>query len=270
MKIKHSLHYIAQQIRKDMISVLEPKESHHIGCSLSIVDILSYLYFRQLHVYPKEPKNPNRDIFILSKGHGALGLYATLFRKHFFSLDLLMTYDKNGGQLPEHASTMVPGVELSTGSLGHGLSVGLGFATALKNDNKKNKIYVLMSDGEFDEGSNWEAIMYAGYHKLNNLIVIVDVNGFQGYASTKEVLNLDPLDQKVIAFNWETYKIDGHEFKDMKRIFHKINHTKSNKPIMIFAKTIKGKGVAFFEGKFESHYISVDKETKQKILCEME
>jgi len=265
----NDLELFSQKARRLIIKSLAVQESHHIGCSLSIVDILTYLYFEQIQVFPENPKNPNRDIFILSKGHAALALYVTLHQKGFFSLDFLMTYDENGGYLPEHASTTVSGVELSTGSLGHGLPVGLGFAMAFKKDNKNNKVYVLMSDGEFDEGSNWEAIMYAGQHHLDNLIVIVDLNGFQGYASTNKVIDLSPLDKKVTMFGWETYLIDGHNFTDMKRVFVEINQSKSSKPKIIFAKTIKGKGIPYFEGKFESHYQSIDKETKEEILKEL-
>ncbi len=260
----------ANKIRRLLIESLEPNGSHHIGCSLSIVDIMTYFYFDVMRIFPTEPKNLNRDIFILSKGHGALGLYATLCQRGFFNKKVLSTYDKNGGQMPEHASSQIPGVEVSTGSLGHGLPIANGFATSFKNDGKKNKIYVLMSDGEFDEGSNWEAIMYAGHHKLNNLIVVVDVNGYQGYASTANVIDLSPLEQKIADFNWETYQTDGHNFQEMEKTFSQIKVSSVNKPKMIFAKTIKGKDVPYFEGKFESHYQSLDQETKSKILAGMQ
>jgi len=260
------LETIAKKVRRTMIGALVPKESHHIGCSLSITDILVFLYSEQLRVYSQFPKHPERDIFILSKGHGTLALYTTLYERGFFTLDFLMTYDTNGGCLPEHASTTVPGVELSTGSLGHGLPVGLGFATAFKDDNKTNKVYVLMSDGEFDEGSNWEAIMYAGQHQLKNVIVVVDVNGLQGYAPTCKVIDLSPLADKVEAFRWETYQVNGHDFNDLTKVFSMVNQSQSNKPKMIFARTTKGKGVPYFEGRFDSHYKSIDEKTKKKIL----
>ncbi len=249
-----------------MLEALVPDESHHIGCSLSIVEILTFLYFNHLNVYPHDPKNVRRDIFILSKGHGSLALYATLCRRGFFSKKLLMTYDKNGSKLPEHASSNVPGVELSTGSLGHGLSVGIGLSTAFKNDNKNNKVFVLLSDGELDEGSNWEAIMYAGYHHLDNLIAIVDKNDFQGYAATSKVLDLSPLCKKITPFQWNVYETDGHDFLILKKTFDQINKSKNGRPHFIIAQTIKGRGVPYFEGKFESHYKSVDKATKQKII----
>jgi len=257
---------ISLSIRKKIISSLVPRESHHIGCSLSIVDILVYLYYKEMNVYPNDPKNKNRDIFILSKGHGALALYVTLCSKKFFDSKLLSTYDNNGGILPEHASTVAPGVELSTGSLGHGLPVGTGFATSFMNDKSNRRVFVLMSDGEFNEGSNWEAIMYAGHHKLSNLIVIVDLNKFQGYGTTEKIMDLSPLDKKLADFNWETYIVDGHNFEDINSVFLKINRSTKNRPKIIFANTIKGKGISIFEGKFESHYKSLDEQTIKEVL----
>ena len=264
--MKNNLHKISLSTRKKIISSLVPRESHHIGCSLSIVDILVYLYYEEMKIYPNDPKNKDRDIFILSKGHGALALYVTLHNKKFFGSKLLSTYDKNGGILPEHASTVAPGVELSTGSLGHGLPVGLGFATSLMNEKTDRRVFVLMSDGEFNEGSNWEAIMYAGHHKLKNLIVIVDLNKFQGYGTTEKIMDLNPLNKKLDDFNWETYIVDGHDFKELESVFLQINKSTQNKPKIIFANTIKGKGIPLFEGKFESHYKSLDEQTIKEVL----
>jgi len=259
----------AKEIRKYIIEVLRPKESHHIGCSFSIVDILTLLYCRVLKTFPETPKNSRRDIFILSKGHAALAVYAILCKKGFFKKGTLMTYEQDGSWLPEHMSTKVPGVELSTGSLGHGLPVGIGFATSFINDKKKNKVVVLMSDGELNEGSNWEAIMYAGHHQLNNLTVIIDLNGFQGYAPTKKVIDLLPIKEKIIPFNWNVYEVNGHDFKAMEKVFNQIKNSRNNKPNFIIAKTVKGKGVPYFEGKFESHYKSVDEKTKTEILKDL-
>lgn len=263
-----NLNKLSKEIRKLMLEVLRPKESHHIGCAFSIVDILIYLYFEEIKVSPKNPKDSNRDIFLLSKGHAALALYATLCQKGFFNKERLSTYDQDGSDIPEHASIHVEGVELSTGSLGHALPVGLGFATSFLNDKKKNKVYVLLSDGELDEGSNWEAIMYAGYHKLNNLIAIVDKNGFQGYSDTEKVLDLSPLKKKIENFDWEIFETDGHNFNQMKKIFSKVKKLRTKKPKMVIANTVKGKGIPYFEGRFDSHYKSIDAETKKKILSE--
>lgn len=256
---------IANTIRLLMLESLRPKESHHIGCAFSIVDILTYLYFDELIVNQKNPKDPKRDIFLLSKGHAALALYATLCYKGFFSKKRLLTYDQDGSDIPEHASTHVQGVELSTGSLGHALPVGIGFATSFLNDKKKNKVYVLLSDGELDEGSNWEAIMYASHHKITNLVVIVDKNGYQGYSNTEKVLDLSPLQKKFEAFGWEVIKIDGHDFGKLKIAFEQ---RRSVKPRVIIANTIKGKGIPYFEGRFDSHYKSIDEEMKKKIIEE--
>jgi len=260
---------IAQRVRINIIEMIVPKESHHIGCALGIVEILVWLYFFVLSINPKNPRDSNRDIFILSKGHAASALYATLYRKGFFSKEILMTYDRDGGILPEHVTTAVPGVEVSTGSLGHGLSIGLGFAKSFLNDNKKNKVYVLISDGELNEGSNWEAFMFAGHHRLHNLYVILDDNGYQGYSNTKDIINLSPLKEKLVSFNWNVYQTSGHDFTSLNKTQALIKKNKSNKPTFIIAKTMKGRGVSIFEGKFESHYSSLDKKSKARILKEL-
>lgn len=260
------LEKIASEIRLLMLEVLRPKESHHIGCAFSIVDILTYLYFNELNVNPKNPKDPKRDIFLLSKGHAALALYAALCQKGFFPKKRLLTYDQDGSDIPEHASVHVEGVELSTGSLGHALPVGIGFATSFLNDKKKNKVYILLSDGELDEGSNWEAIMYAGHHKIKNLTAIVDKNGFQGYSDTEKVLDLSPLKKKIEAFGWEVIEADGHDFESLKTVLDQ--RQSLSKPRMIITSTVKGKGIPYFEGRFDSHYKSVDEETKEKIIKE--
>lgn len=246
--------------------MLVPKESHHIGCSFDIVEILTYLYFQEMKIDPKKPNDPNRDIFILSKGHAAAGVYATLSERGYFKKEILGEYDTDGGILPEHITRVVPGVELSTGSLGHGLPVGVGFALSYKNDNKKNRTFVLVSDGELNEGSNWEAIMFAGHHKLDNLTVIFDKNDYQGYGKTADIIDLSPIENKLKEFGWNTYEINGHDFKDLKNVFTKIKKSKNKKPHFIIAKTIKGKGIPEFEGKFESHYHSITQEMKDELL----
>src|SRR3989344_307728 len=264
---KFKLEKIAHRIRKNIIRMLAPYESHHIGCSLSIVEILTVLYFHTMKVFPKNPGSSKRDIFILSKGHGAAALYSTLAEKGFFAKKILQTYDRDGGVLPEHSTRVVPGIEVSTGSLGHGLPIGIGFALSFINNHKPNRVFVLVSDGELNEGSTWEAIMFAGHHKLSNLTVIVDANGLQGYGQTKDVLDLSPLDEKHRQFRWNVYNTNGHDMEKLIAVFNRLDKSQNNWPNFIIARTIKGKGVSFFEGKFESHYKSVDEKTKQEILA---
>lgn len=256
----------AKSIRRSIIEMIVPKETHHIGCSLDIVEILVSLYFKELNVNPKKPVDPGRDIFILSKGHAGAAVYATLAQRGFFDKSTLKKYDVDGGLLPEHITRVVPGIEVSTGSLGHGLPIGAGFALSFQKDKKGNRVFALLSDGELDEGSNWEAILFAGHHKLNNLVAIVDYNHFQGYGKTDDILNLEPLADKFKSFHWNVYQVDGHNFDDLEKAYTAVKKTKNNKPHVIIAKTVKGKGVPEFEGKFESHYHSISEELKQELL----
>lgn len=256
-------------LRRMMIESLEPGESHHIGCSFSILEIVSVLYYNVMKVNPKNPSDPDRDIFILSKGHGGLAVYAVLCDLGFITKEEFMTYDKNGSILPEHIHKEVPGVEASTGSLGHGLPISAGFALSFKNDNKNNMVYTIMSDGELNEGSNWEAIQFAAHHKLSNLVAIVDLNGFQGYAPTKDVIDLSPLPEKWKAFKWNVFEIDGNDPKELEAVFTQIKKSKSTQPSVVIAKTIKAHGMPVYEGKFESHYHSIDAALKQQMLAEL-
>lgn len=268
--MKDKLEGIANEIRHSVIRVLNPGVSHHIGCSLGIIELLTYLYFHELIINPQKPKNSERDMFILSKGHAGIALFATLARRGFFGQEILGGYDRDGGTVPEHATTVVPGVELSTGSLGHGLPVAAGLAFDFKAIKSKRRAVVLISDGELDEGSNWEAIMFSGHHKLANLVAIVDKNGFQGYGATVDIIDMGKIADKIRMFGWEAYEIEGHDFDQMKSVFAQIKQNKSGKPSMIIAKTVKGKGIPHFEGKFESHYHSIDQATKDTILAGME
>lgn len=268
--MKDKLEGIAKEIRHRVIEVLNPGVSHHIGCSLGIIELLTYLYFHELNIDPQNPKDPKRDMFILSKGHAGIALFATLAHRGFFGHEILEGYDRDGGTVPEHATTVVSGVELSTGSLGHGLPVGVGLAFDFKAIKSKRRSVVLMSDGELDEGSNWEAIMFSGHHKLGNLMAVVDQNGFQGYGATEDIMDMGSIADKVKMFGWEAYEIDGHNFNQMKSVFAQIKQGKSGKPSMIIAKTIKGKGIPHFEGKFESHYNSIDQASRDTILVGME
>lgn len=261
---------IAKKIRRNLISILLPDVSHHIGSSLSIIEILTVLYFKILNIDPNNPQDKNRDIFILSKGHAASALYSTLFEKGFFNNDILSSFDRDGGTLPEHVSKVVPGVELATGSLGHGLPVACGFAYSSKIDKKNNRIYCLVSGGELNEGSNWEAFLFAFQKKLDNLIIILDHNKYQGFGEGKEILNIEPLREKLIAFGFNIYEVDGHDMSKIEEALVSAKENLNQKPHFIIAKTIKGKGIKKYEEKpYESHYMGITNEEKIEILKEL-
>lgn len=261
---------IAKEIRKKILKMIYNSQTSHIGAALSCVDILTVLYFKTLTIDPSNPWFPNRDRFILSKGHAASALYATLSIRGFFPEKVLDEYCKDGSKLPGH-STMhsVPGVEVSTGSLGHGLSMGVGIALAARYDNHNYRTFVLLSDGECNEGSLWEAVMFAAHHKLDNLTAIVDCNKFQAFGRTKEVIDLEPLADKWNAFGWAIKEIDGHKFYDIEDILKKIPF-KKGKPSAIIARTIKGKGVSFMENSLAWHYKSPTQEQYKIAMKELD
>jgi len=245
---------ISNNIRKKILKMIFTSQASHIGSALSCVDILTVLYFKILAIDPKNPWLENRDRFILSKGHAVAALYATLAERGFFNKKLLKSYCANGSNLPGHASrNCVAGVEVSTGSLGHGLAIANGIALAGKRDKKNYRVFVLLSDGECDEGSTWEAILFAGHHKLDNLVAIVDYNKWQAFGRTKDVLNLEPFTKKWKDFGWSVKEVDGHDFQEIYKVLRKIPFQK-NKPSVVIAHTIKAKGLSFMEDKLESHY----------------
>lgn len=244
----------AKKIRKTVLSIITTAHASHIASAYSVVDLLVYLYAHTLWIPPHNSLDSDRDRFILSKGWGVSALYAVLVSKGFFSSTLLKSYCADGSKLIGIATRNgIPGVEATTGSMGHGLPIGVGMAMAMKMQSRKSRIFVLIGDGECDEGSTWEAVLQAGHHKLDNLVVIIDVNTWQSFGRTKDILNLEPLSDKWSAFNWSTVEIDGHSFKEMDNVFSKIPLVK-NKPSVVIAHTIKGKGVSVFEDKNEWHY----------------
>ena len=254
-KIK-KLEILANKIRNHVLDMTSEGSSSHIGSVFSIADILACLYGGLMNVNPKNYKDKDRDRFILSKGHAGTGVYAVLAESGFFSKELLKTHYKDGSALSGHVSHKnIPGVELSTGSLGHGLSVGVGLAISAKLDKRKNKVIVLLSDGECDEGSNWEAIMFSAHHKLDNLIAIIDYNKLQSLDSIENTLNLEPFVDKWLAFGWNVIEVDGHNIQDISDAYKKASEC-LNKPTCIIAHTTKGKGVSFFENKVLWHYRS--------------
>ena len=228
--------------------------SSHIGSILSIVDILAVLYGSVMTYKANEPEWAGRDRFILSKGHAGAGVYATLAESGFIPVKKLRTHYQDGSDLSGHVSHKgIPGVEFSTGSLGHGLPVAAGMALAAKINKVKHNIYVLMSDGECDEGSNWEAALFAPHHKLDNLVVIIDRNKLQSIHSTENTLNLEPFVDKWQAFGWNVVNIDGHNHQ---KLLDACGSMVSGKPLCIIANTIKGKGVSFMENNNLWHYRS--------------
>ncbi|GMO64429.1 MAG: transketolase [Endomicrobiia bacterium] len=265
-----NLNITCVDIRKDIIKMLYSAGSGHPGGSLSSVELLVLLYFKHMKFDPKNTKDPNRDYFILSKGHVCPAIYAILAELGCFNHDELNTLRKIGSRLQGHPAKdkELPGIEISSGSLGYGLSIGTGIAVGIKKTNKNNKVYVLMGDGEQQEGSVWEAAMSAAHYKLNNLCAIIDDNGLQIDGATKSIMNVEPLVHKYEAFGWNTIEIDGHNLEEIDRAYLKFK-TEKEKPTVIIAKTIKGKGVSFMENVTEWHGKIPSKELTEKALAEI-
>ena len=256
---------IAKEIRKDVIRITYRSKTAHLGSALSCVDILTVLYFGVLNVDPKNPLLVDRVRFVLSKGHAAAALYATLANRGFFSREMLGTYCQDDTKLVGHATRGVPGVEASVGALGHGLPMACGMALSGKRSAKTHRVFAVLSDGECDEGSTWEAILFAGHHRLNNLTVIVDYNKLQGFGRTKEVLDLEPFGAKWESFKWHVQEIDGHDFSAIERALTKVPFD-PEKPSVIIAHTIKAKGVPFLENTVRSHYKNLTEEEYQQAI----
>ena len=240
-------------------------KASHIGGCLSMADILAVLYTRILRVDPADPQAAGRDRFVLSKGHATAIMYATLAECGFFSLAELDSYCRDGSIFTGHVSHAVPGVEVSTGSLGHGLPIAIGMALAARNAGAGSRVFCLLSDGECDEGSNWEGILFAPHHKLGNLCVIVDFNKIQSFGSVAEVLNLDPFAEKWKAFGWQVEEIDGHDLTALERVLSGVPAA-SGRPTVVIAHTIKGKGVSFMENVAKWHHgVPSEAELKQAL-----
>jgi transketolase len=247
---------LANSVRRHAVIMTKLGRSSHIGSILSIADILAVLYGKILTYKSNDPSWCGRDRFILSKGHAGAGVYAVLAECGFFSTDKLQTHYQNGSDLSGHVShKAVPGVELSTGSLGHGLPVAVGIALSAKLDTKNFRTFVLMGDGECDEGSNWEAALFAAHHKLSNLIAIIDRNKLQSIKSTEETIALEPLADKWRAFGWTVKEVDAHNYRSLVDAMV-VDKNEENKPMMIIAHSIKGKGVSFMENSVLWHYRS--------------
>jgi transketolase len=248
--------------------MVHKSRASHLGSSLSMADILACLYWQVMKIDPENPKWPERDRFILSKGHGAAILYAALAERGYFPIEELNTYCANGARLKGHATSGVPGVDFSSGSLGHGLPVGCGIALARKRAGLPGRIFVLLSDGELDEGSNWEAFLFAPQHRLGNLVAIIDYNKIQSFGRTKDTLDLEPLVDKLRAFRWDVREMDGHNMQQISETFHSLPVGK-DRPIVVIAHTVKGKGVSFMEDQLIWHYKSPSDEQLADALAEL-
>ena len=260
---------IANKVRQGVIISTHAAKSGHPGGSLSATDIFTYLYFEEMNVDPKDPKNPDRDRFVLSKGHTAPGLYSTLAMKGFFPFEDLTTLRHLGSYLQGHPDMKkVPGVDMSTGSLGQGISAAVGMALAAGIDKKDYRVYTLLGDGELEEGQVWEAAMFAGFHKLDNLCVIVDNNGLQIDGKVDEVCSPYPIDKKFEAFNFHVIKADAHDFDSLRAAFKEARQTKGM-PTAIICASVKGKGVSFMENQVGWHGVAPNDEQKEAALEEL-
>lgn len=269
MREHKGLNEIANVIRKDIVSMICKSKSGHPGGSLSAVEILTALYFDQMNIDPTNPKMEDRDRFVLSKGHAAPALYATLSERGYFDKEELNHLRQIGSMLQGHPDMKkIPGVEMSTGSLGQGFSVACGMAMAAKLDNAPWNVYALLGDGEVQEGIIWEAAMSAAHYKLDNMIAFLDYNGLQIDGDVESVMNINPIEDKFKTFGWNVITIDGHDFD---QIFAALDMAKDtvDKPTMIIAKTIKGKGVSFMENQASWHGSAPSEEQLQQALSEL-
>lgn len=267
---KKELKKYALNVRKGVIEGTFNAKSGHPGGSLSIADIVTYLYFEKMNVNPEKPNDENRDRFVLSKGHTAPALYAALALKGFFPVELIKTLRKPDSILQGHPSMRyTPGVDMSTGSLGQGISVACGMALGAKLKGKDFKVYVPLGDGEIEEGQVWEAAMFAGNRKLDNLVAIVDYNNLQIDGSLDEVNSPYPIKEKFEAFNWNVIEINGHCFDQIEEAFKKADECK-DKPTCIVAKTVKGKGVSFMEDKCDWHGSAPNAEQYEQAMAELD
>lgn len=260
----------AAKIRIGIIEGVFNAKSGHPGGSLSATEIFTYLYFKEMNIDPKTPKKPDRDRFVLSKGHCAPGLYSTLAQRGYFSMDEMKSLRHIGAMLQGHPDMKgIPGVDMSSGSLGQGISAAVGMALAAKLDNKDYRVYTLLGDGESEEGQVWEAAMFAAHKKLDNLCVILDSNGLQIDGSVEEVGGPNPLDEKFKAFNFEVLKIDGNDFGELEGALQKARSIKG-KPTVIIANTIKGLGVSYMENQAGWHGKAPNADEYKTAMTELE
>lgn len=260
----------ANEIRKGIIKAVHSAKSGHPGGSLSAADIFTYLYFKEMNIDPANPDKPDRDRFVLSKGHTAPGLYSTLAHRGYFPVEDLTTLRHVGSYLQGHPDKKhIPGVDMSSGSLGQGVSVATGMALSAKLSNEPYRVYTILGDGEIQEGQVWEAAMFAGARKLDNLVVIVDNNGLQIDGTIEQVCSPYPIDKKFEAFNFNVINVDAHDFEALEAAFNAARECKGM-PTAIIAKSIKGKGVSFMENNVHWHGAAPNDELKEVALADLE
>ncbi|MEW6250689.1 MAG: transketolase [Planctomycetota bacterium] len=261
---------LARRVRAHALRMVHRADASHIGTALSMADLLAVLYTGVLRIDPARPDWPDRDRLIVSKGHGAAALYAVLAESGFFPPALLDTYCADGSPLAGHVTRHgVPGVDFSTGSLGHGLAVACGMALAGRRDGRPYRVFALLSDGECDEGSTWEAALFAPHHRLDNLTAFVDYNKIQSFGSVSEVLELEPLAAKWATFNWAVREVDGHDHAAVRAALAAVPF-EPGRPSALIAHTVKGKGVSFMERNLAWHYKSPNAEQLARALAEVE
>lgn len=260
----------ANEVRKGIVTAVHSAKAGHPGGSLSAADIYTYLYFEEMNIDPANPKMEDRDRFVLSKGHTAPGLYSVLAQRGYFPEEDLKTLRKLGSYLQGHPDMKhIPGVDMSSGSLGQGISAAVGMALSAKLRNKDFRVYTLLGDGEVQEGQVWEASMFAGHRKLDNLVVIVDNNGLQIDGKIDDVCSPYPIDKKFEAFNFHVINVDAHDFDDLRRAFKEARETKGM-PTAIIAHSLKGKGVSFMEGQASWHGTAPNDEQYAVAMADLE
>jgi transketolase len=256
---------VTGRIREHIVDMCACPQGGHLGGSMSLVEILATLYFRILRVDPRAPDAPGRDILLLSKGHGGIGLYATLCAAGFFPAGRLAEYAEPGSPFMAHPHPEVPGVEMPSGSLGHGLALGIGFALDARLSGSDRRTFVIMGDGELQEGSVWESAAVAANHHLTNLTAIIDRNRLQITGDTEQVCHLEPLADKWTAFGWTVREVDGHDIEALTEALD--GRAENGRPTLVIAHTVKGKGLPFVEGRVKSHYATLGERQHQKALA---
>ena len=267
---KLELQKVANEVRKGIITGVHAAKAGHPGGSLSAADLFTYLYFEEMNVDPKNPQDPDRDRFVLSKGHTAPGLYAALANKGYFPVEDLLTLRHIGSHLQGHPCMQhTPGLDMSSGSLGQGISAAVGMALSAKLREKSYRVYTLLGDGEIQEGQVWEAATFAAFKELGNLIAVVDINGLQIDGHVEEVCASGALKDKFAAFGWETYEVNGHDIDALIELFSALKASETSKPKLVIAHTVKGKGVSFMEDQAGWHGKAPNDEETKIALAEL-